>query len=90
MCLSVRVCGRVRISLVALFACLIVWTISLSSPRLGQAYAGERTLARHPRAPHPLGHGHVRGAMIVCDTSDVHSCHREFKHRHGGQPAHHE
>jgi len=73
---------RAKISLVALAASLILAASSLLSPGVGKARVEARA--------HPLGHRHVRGSMIICSNSDVQSCHREFAHKHRGQPAHHE
>jgi hypothetical protein len=85
-----RLSARIKISFVALSGYLILGTTSLISPSLGQARAEERSLDRQPLAPRPLDHRHVRGSMIICRTHDVKSCHREFAHKHGGQPLHHE
>jgi hypothetical protein len=73
---------RVTISFVALVACSIVWTMALSSPSLGQPRVEAGAESAHPHAQASHGHRHVRGTYIVCETSDVHSCHREFLHRH--------
>jgi len=79
---------RLKISSVALFASAILWTISLSAPSFGQARAQTGTQSGQPRAP-TVHHHHYRNmkpaAHIVCDTSDVHACHREFARRHGAQ-----
>lgn len=72
---------RVRISFVVLFASPILLTTSLSAPSLGQARAEAGVQSGQPRAPATHHHRHMRGAHIVCDTPDVHSCHKEFTRR---------
>jgi len=76
---------RTKISFVALVACPILWTISLSAPSLGQTRVAAGADTGQPPAPTSRGHHHVRGAYIVCKTSDVHSCHKKFAHKHGAQ-----
>jgi hypothetical protein len=83
-------CLRYRVKISFITAGLILSAMSLSSPSLGQAPVETRPHARQPLAPHPLGHRHVRGAMIVCGTSDVQACKRDFAHKHRGQPLHQE
>ena len=74
---------RVKISFVALLACPILWTISLSGPSLGQARVETGAQNGQPRALAPARHHrHMKGSFIVCDTPDVHSCHKEFARRH--------
>jgi hypothetical protein len=77
---------RVRISFVVLVAAPILCTMSLSGPGLGQARAETSTQSGEPRPPAAHHHRHVKGTIIVCETEDVHSCHREFARRHGAQP----
>jgi hypothetical protein len=76
---------RVTPSFVALFACPILWAISLSAPGVGQARAATAADHGQPHAPTTRGPHHVRGAYIVCPTPDVHSCHRAFAHKHRAQ-----
>lgn len=73
---------RVTISFVALAACSILWTMALSAPSFGQPRVEAGADNAHPHAPVSNGRRHVRGTYIVCETSDVHSCHREFRRRH--------
>ena len=75
-------CYRPKALSLALCAGPILWMMSLSVPSLGQTRVGAATDNRQPLAPAPHGHHHVRGAYIVCPTPDVHSCHREFAHKH--------
>ena len=79
---------RVKISSVARFAAAILWTISLSAPSFGQARVETGAQSGQPHAPaaHHHHHRHMKpAAHIVCDTPDVHACHREFARRHGAQ-----
>jgi hypothetical protein len=76
---------RAQISFVALFAAAILWTMALPAPSLGQTRAEATVQSDQPRAPATHHHRHVHGTLIVCDTSDVHSCHKEFVHRHRAQ-----
>jgi hypothetical protein len=68
----------------AFFAAPVLLTMSLAAPSLGQARAQEGTQSAKPRAPTVHHHLH-RSAYIVCDTPDVHACHKEFGRRHGAQ-----
>jgi len=76
---------RVTPSFVTLFACAIVAAISLPAPSLGQARAAAAAEQGQPPAPASPQKHHVRGAYIVCPTSDVHSCHKKFVHKHRAQ-----
>lgn len=69
---------RVPISFVALFVFPILSSISLSAPSVAQPRVETGAPSGQPHAPAAHGHGHTRGTYIVCDTADVHSCHREF------------
>ena len=72
---------RATTSFLALVACPILWTIAMSAPSFGQArVAAAADTGQHAQAS--SGHRHVRGTYIVCPTPDVHSCHREFLHKH--------
>ena len=75
---------RVTISFVALFACPILAAISLPAS-LGHARAAAAAEQGQPPAPASPQKHHVRGAYIVCPTSDVHSCHKKFVHKHRAQ-----
>ena len=57
-------------AVVAAVAAATLWTMALSAPSLA--------LGAHHRHLH-------RMAYIVCDTPDVHSCHKDFARRHGVQ-----
>jgi hypothetical protein len=76
---------RVRISFGVLLATPILWTISLSGPSLGQARAESGAQSGQPRAPAAHHRPHMKGTFIVCETADVHSCHKEFARRHRAQ-----
>ena len=75
---------RVKIAFLAFVAPSIVCMISLSAPSFGQTRVETGARSAHPRAPTARHHVH-KAALIVCDTADVHSCHREFARRHGAQ-----
>ena len=72
---------RFKVSFVVLLAFPILLPTSLSAPGLSQARAETATQSGQPRTPAAHHHRHVRGAKIVCDTPDVHSCHKEFTRR---------
>jgi len=76
---------RVTISFVALFACPILAATSLPAPSFGQPRVAAAADQGQPPAPASHEHHHVRGAYIVCPTSDVHSCHKKFVHKHRAQ-----
>jgi hypothetical protein len=76
---------RVRISFVVLVASPILWTMSPSAPSLGQARAETAAQSSQPRAPAAHHRPHMKGTFIVCETADVHSCHKEFARRHRAQ-----
>jgi hypothetical protein len=72
---------RVKTSFLALLVSAIACTISLSAPSLGQAHAETGGESGQQRATTVHHHLHMRAAYIVCDTPDVHSCHKEFARR---------
>ena len=69
---------RLTVSFVALFAFPILSSISLPALNLAEARAETGAQSSQPPAPGAHHHRHRPGTHIVCDTSDVHSCHREF------------
>jgi len=74
-----------KISFAALFASPILSTISLSAPSFAQARVETGAQSGQSRAPAAHHHLRMRAAHIVCDTPDVHSCHKELARKHRAQ-----
>jgi hypothetical protein len=72
---------RVASSFAALLGISLLGTIALPAPSLGQA-RGETDAPRATPRPPAVHHHLYRAAVIICDTSDVHACHKEFARKH--------